>query len=163
MLPIHTILHPTDFSRYSDSAFRVACMVARDCGARLVVVHVVPPPVFVYGEGVMLPDPEAFKAPARQQLSQLAAQDARISVEHRLMEGDPGAEIARAASDLHADLIVIGTHGRTGLGRLLMGSVAEQVMRKAPCPVLSVKSAPMPVEGEATDQRQQKQPAAAEK
>jgi universal stress protein A len=60
-------------------------------------------------------------------------------------EGDPAEMILRVAEEVHADLIVMGTHGRTGLSRLLMGSVAEQVVRRAPCPVLTMK-APFPAE-----------------
>ena len=58
----------------------------------------------------------------------------------RVHEGDPATQIVRVAQETRCDLIVLGTHGRTGLGRLLMGSVAEQVLRKAPCPVLTVKT-----------------------
>jgi nucleotide-binding universal stress UspA family protein len=64
-------------------------------------------------------------------------------VEHWIFQGDPATEILAAAEKIKCDLIVMGTHGRTGLGRLLMGSVAEQVVRKAPCPVLTVKT-PLP-------------------
>jgi len=68
---------------------------------------------------------------------------ANVRMERRLEQGDATTEILRVAREESADLIVMGTHGRTGLGRLLMGSVAEQVMRRAPCPVLTVKS-PVP-------------------
>jgi nucleotide-binding universal stress UspA family protein len=67
-----------------------------------------------------------------------------VLVERRLEEGDPIGEILRAAAEVPCDLIVMGTHGRTGLARLLMGSVAEEVVRKAPCPVVTVKT-PFPV------------------
>jgi nucleotide-binding universal stress UspA family protein len=63
-----------------------------------------------------------------------------VAVEQRLAEGDPAAEILHLATDTGCDMIVLGTHGRTGLDRLLMGSVAEQIVRKAPCPVLTVKA-----------------------
>ncbi len=65
--------------------------------------------------------------------------DARIPVHHVLLEGDPASEIVRYAEEQVVDLIVMGTHGRSGLERLLMGSVAEKVMREAPCSVLVVK------------------------
>jgi nucleotide-binding universal stress UspA family protein len=64
-------------------------------------------------------------------------------MEYQLAEGEPGASIVKVAEDRHCDLIVLGTHGRTGFRRVLMGSVAEQVMRTAPCPVLVVKG-PVP-------------------
>lgn len=66
-----------------------------------------------------------------------------VLVEHRLREGDAAAEILQVADEVGADLIVLGTHGRTGLGRVLMGSVAEAVLRRARCPVLTLKS-PLP-------------------
>ena len=139
MLPLHTILHPTDFSDRSEYAFRLACSLARDYSARLVVLHVVSPPVVIYGEGVVPPEPEAFRAEAQEKLNRLEAPAPGVGMERRLTEGDPVAEILRLAQESGADLIVLGTHGRTGLGRLLMGSVAEQVVRGAPCSVLVVK------------------------
>lgn len=141
MLPIRTILHPTDFSEYSGTAFRLACSLARESGARLIALHVMPAPVILTGEGMMLPPPPAQDWDRmRKQLEQLAAPDPKVHLEHRLAQGDAGPEIVQAAQELHCDLIVIGTHGRTGLRRLLLGSVAEQVLRQAPCPVLTVKT-----------------------
>jgi universal stress protein A len=150
MAPIHTILHPTDFSEQAEYALRLACSLARDYGARLIVLHVIPPPPVVYGEGVIPPDPEGQREEHRAQLHQLPIPVAGIPVERRLADGDPAAAIIRAAQEFGTDLIVMGTHGRTGLGRLLMGSVAERVMRRAPCPVLTVKT--LPAEIAATDQ-----------
>ena len=75
----------------------------------------------------------------------VAPADADVPHEHRLLHGDPIGEIVRLAEQEHVDMIVMGTHGRTGLSRLLMGSVAEAVVRRADCPVLVVKH---PVEGE---------------
>jgi nucleotide-binding universal stress UspA family protein len=138
MLPIHTILHPTDFSDRSDRALILACALARDYGARLIVLHVAPLPTLVYAEGVVPPDPELTLGAAREQLNRLTVPDANVRAERRFEQGDPAAGILRVARELPADLIVMGTHGRTGLRRLLMGSVAEQVVRQAPCPVLTV-------------------------
>jgi nucleotide-binding universal stress UspA family protein len=139
MLPIHTILHPTDFSEHSGSALQMACALARDYRARLIVLHVTVQPTIVYGEGVVPPDPVQVVEEARAYLDRLAIPQG-IPVERRLAEGDPPAEILHVAADSGADLIVMGTHGRTGLERLLMGSVAERVVRKAPCPVLTVRT-----------------------
>jgi nucleotide-binding universal stress UspA family protein len=139
MFPISIILHPTDFSSYSDHAFELACALARDYGARLVVLHVVAPPPVVFTEGEVPPDPEFVRKDAEKHLEQLRAPDPEQRFERRLAEGQPVEEILKAIEDLDADLVVLGTHGRTGLKRLLMGSVAEQVLRKAPCPVLTVK------------------------
>ena|SRR5581483_11873525 len=139
MLPIHTILHPTDFSEHSQFAWRLACALARDYGARLVVVHVIDLPVAVYGEGVMVSEPEDYQA-VEEELDRMHAPDPNVRVEHRVLEGDPVEEILVAARQAHAELIVMGTHGRTGLERLLMGSVAEQVVRRSTCPVLTVRT-----------------------
>jgi nucleotide-binding universal stress UspA family protein len=140
MLAIRTVLHPTDFSQYSEFAFRLACSLARDYGARLMVLHVAAPPMAVAGQGVMMFPPEDDLAPLREKLRQLRPRDLKVQVEQRLLEGDAATEILRLAEETKCDVIVIGTHGRTGLARLLMGSVAEQVVRRAPCPVVTVKT-----------------------
>lgn len=143
MLSIRTILHPTDFSDRSQYALQVAAALARDHGARLHVLHVVPTPILAYGEGVVPAEPESVLREAREQLDRLVVPAPEPPAERRVKDGDPVAVILRVARELPADLIVMGTHGRTGLGRLLMGSVAEQVVRRAACPVLTV-SAPFP-------------------
>lgn len=152
MLAIRTILHPTDFSQHSTYAYGLASALARDYGARLIVLHVVPEPTPVYGEGVVIPaNPEVFRIEAREQLERLASPGPEVAVEHRLEDGDPATGILHAAREAGADLIVMATHGRTGLERLLMGSVAEQVVRKAVCPVLTVK-APFPARVPASEE-----------
>jgi nucleotide-binding universal stress UspA family protein len=139
MLAIRTILHPTDFSDSSGYAFRLACSLARDYRARLVLVHVTPT-VVVSGELVAIPprSPDVWRR-LQEQLANLRSPDPTVSVEHYLKEGDPATEILRLAQETKADVIVLGTHGRTGFGRLLAGSVAEQVVRRAPCPVVTAK------------------------
>jgi nucleotide-binding universal stress UspA family protein len=77
-----------------------------------------------------------------EKLRQLKSHAHGARVETLILEGDPVDMILRAAEETHSDVIVMGTHGRTGLGRLLLGSVAESVIRKAPCPVLSAKPIP---------------------
>jgi nucleotide-binding universal stress UspA family protein len=139
MLPIHTILHPTDFSEQSQSAFELACALARDYSAALVITHVVPPVRVFAPDGVAMPFPAEEPYDMHAKLAQLRPIDPGVSVDHRLLDGDPTTEILRLAESIHADLIVMGTHGSTGITRLLMGSVAEHVMRKAPCPVLTVR------------------------
>jgi nucleotide-binding universal stress UspA family protein len=143
VLAIRRILHPTDFSDLSRPAFELACSLARDFGAELVVLHVAQLPLLTPVDGVLVPTPVDEAEYARGRLERVRPSDPRLAVAHRLAEGDPAEEILRAAGDLPADLIVMGTHGRGGLSRLLMGSTAEGVMRKAPCPVLTVK-APLP-------------------
>lgn len=169
--PIRTILHPTDFSAPSEGAFRVACSVAREHGARLIVV-LAAPMATVYGgmfpgvptdhgvyqhaleerlRQIRLPDTEAEVEP-RSGGAGLTKEERPhggvtshpdILVEHRLREGDAAVEVLRVADDVGADLIVMATHGRTGLARVLMGSVAEAILRESRCPVLVVKE-PIP-------------------
>jgi nucleotide-binding universal stress UspA family protein len=141
MLPIRTILHPTDFSEQAQHAFAMSCSLARDHGARLIVLYVRAPTVAAYGEiGPIVPEPVWTPADVKAGLSALHLPDPGVAVEYRVGEGDPAAEINRLASEVKANLIVMGTHGRTGLGRLLTGSVAEAVLRRAPCPVLTLKA-----------------------
>lgn len=144
MTSIHTILFPTDFSDDAQAAFALAAALARDYGATLIVLHVATPPPFVsYGElQLALQSPDGYRRQLEDELRRYEGADPRTRVVHRLENGDPAAEILRVARETGSDLIVIGTHGRTGLGRLLMGSVAENVLRKAPCPVLTVKLPP---------------------
>lgn len=139
MLSIRTILHPTDFSDCSRYAFDVACALARDYGARMVLLCVIEPSL-AFGDGsVSIPltfDFDTFK----DLLNKVKPADSSIAVERELLSGDPAQEILQTVNAKHCDLIVMGTHGRSGLGRLLMGSVAERVVRHATCPVLTVKA-----------------------
>lgn len=134
MASTRLILHPTDFSECSEYAFRLACALARESNARLVVLHVPQAPP---ATGVAEAQPTRVEL--EQCLQQVRPADTAVPVEHRLAEGDPVTEILAQAKALPSDLIVLGSHGRTGIDRLLMGSVAEQVVRRAPCPVLTVK------------------------
>jgi nucleotide-binding universal stress UspA family protein len=140
MLPIRTILHPTDFSDPSQSAFQLACALARDYGARLIVLHVIETPLAVAAEGVLIKPTATDLSAVRERLERLWPEERRIPVEHRLVEGEVVSQILHVASEAPCDLIVMGTHGRTGLSRLLMGSVAERVLRQAPCLVLAAKA-----------------------
>jgi nucleotide-binding universal stress UspA family protein len=142
MLHLKAILHPTDYSNHSDYAFRLACSLARDHEARLIILHVVTtlgPELVSYGEAAEL-QPEAYRQKLLDDLRRIQPRDAEVPVEHRLAEGDAADQILHVASETGCDMIVLGTHGRTGLDRLLMGSVAEQIVRNAPCPVLTVKA-----------------------
>ena len=139
MTPIRTILHPTDFSPSSESALELAGALARDYGARLVIVHVVEPLAATI-DGIVIPQPEQYFEDLRRKLEQVRPLERDIPVQHAFVKGAPVPEILRTIRDEACDLVVMGTHGRTGLGRLLMGSVAEQIIRKASCPVLTVKT-----------------------
>ena len=114
----------------------MACALAGERKARLIVAHVLPPPL-VHGELVARRQTNGYHEEMNRALQRIQAPN--VTVEHRLVEGKTAEEIVRLAQECQADLIVMGTHGRTGAVRLLMGSVAEQVLRKASCPVLMVK------------------------
>jgi nucleotide-binding universal stress UspA family protein len=140
MLPIRKILHPTDFSDYSRAAFEMACALARDYGAELVVLHVNRATPIYAPDGIVVGVPVEEPYELRAKLAQLRPADPRVKVDYRLIDGEPTEQILKVAETAAADLIVLGTHGTTGLARLLMGSVAESVLRKAPCPVLTVRA-----------------------
>lgn len=139
MLPIRKILVPTDFSEHSRAAFDLACALARDYAAELLVLHVYRPPQVYAPDGIAVIVPEQ-PLDLQAQLALVRPADPQVKVDHLLVEGDPVEEILRVAGDRGCDLIVMGTHGTTGLARLLMGSVAESVVRRAPCPVLTVRN-----------------------
>lgn len=133
------VIFPTDFSTCADAGLEYAATLARDRGATLLVVHVEEPPL-AYGGGEMyygVPEPDTDQL--REMLVRVKPTDVDVPVEHRLVVGTPAQAIVDLAEEENAELIVMGTHGRTGLGRLLMGSVAEEVVRKASCPVLTLK------------------------
>jgi nucleotide-binding universal stress UspA family protein len=135
MIRIDRILYPTDFSSYSNQAYFHAVALAETHGATLTIAH-------VYVPGIKSPAGARGQSERdywQEQLEQIRPVDPQIPVHHVLLQGDPAAEIVRYTRDAGIDLIVMGTHGRTGLERLLMGSVAEKVLREAPCSVLVVK------------------------
>ncbi len=140
------ILHPTDFSRASSAAFARAVALARADRAQLFLVHVLAPPMPIGGEGYVAPQVyEDLEASARQYgekrlaALQTKARKSGARVTGMLLEGVADDQIIRAARRRKADLIVIGTHGRTGLARLFLGSVASRVVAGARCPVLTVR------------------------
>ncbi len=129
MLHVKKILYPTDFSSHSNQAYFHALALAEKHGASLAILY-------VYSASSGNGEDRQYW---RDQLEQIRPVDPQIRVQHVFLEGDPAREIVRYATGAAVDLIVMGTHGRTGLERLLMGSVAENVMRDAPCSVLVVK------------------------
>jgi len=146
MIKLKKILYPTDFSDSSLEALKYAVSFSRDYKARLVLMHVVNEQIF--SEGLSLPRvtaPEALEqemtAEAERQLKALipANERAGLDWEMVILRGMPFLEIVRYAKANDVDLIVIGTHGRSGLEHVIFGSTAERVVRKAPCPVLSVQ------------------------
>ncbi len=144
---LRSILLPTDFSECAGHALSYATGLARDAGAKLVCVHVIEPVMPAVGyTGITEPLPmadisEQMEDSATRELPKIAECDecAGLEVEEVIAHGDPATEIVRAATEHACDLIVISSHGRTGLGRILFGSTAESVVRHARCPVLVVK------------------------
>lgn len=137
-----TIVFPTDFSTASDAALEHAAVLAASTGAALLTVHVEEPPL-AYGGGELyygIPEPDSARI--LNMLEDVKPKDPSVPFTHRLTMGDPAGEIVRIAEDEKAEMIVLGTHGRTGMTRLLMGSVAEAVVRRAPCPVLVYRETP---------------------
>jgi len=141
MLSIQSILHPTDFSEQAMAAFEAAVSLARDYKARLILLHIIPPPTFVDGASLVTFDPAMYQDQLREDLAQVAARAPGVTIEQRLIQGHAVNEILTAAKETRCDLIVMGTHGRSGLRHLLMGGIAEGVVRGAPCPVLTLRSA----------------------
>ena len=141
------ILLPTDFSGCANYALPYAAAIARATKAQIICVHVVEPVVPAVGyTGLAEPLPiadisEQLEDSAERQLPKLAECEecAGLNVEEVIVHGDAAAEIVRVASEQEVDLIVISSHGRTGLGRIIFGSTAESVVRHASCPVLVVK------------------------
>lgn len=141
MITMETILYPTDFSADARPPFEVACALAKEGCGRVVVLHVERPPLTTLGGTAGVPPlPNEYDRQSLEEQLQLIQPPPGIVVEHRLLYGDPISVILGMAQEIGADLIVMGTHGRTGVRRLLMGSVAEAVVRKAPCPVLIVRT-----------------------
>jgi len=144
MKRIRRIFHATDFSDASRPAFAKALELAKQDRAQLLLLNVLVPPSPFLGKKL----PSSYldlQARARRDAERrLAAavdraKEAGVRVQAKLIEGTPAEEILRVGRRWHPDLIVIGTHGRTGLGRIFMGSVAERVLQGASCPVLTVR------------------------
>jgi nucleotide-binding universal stress UspA family protein len=146
MVSIRRILVPTDFSDNSARAVRYAAELADKFGSELVLLHVVQDLALVLPDAVM-PTPiptadldqlmESAKAGLKAQVEALGL--GRLNPKTEVRFGSPAGEIDAAAKDLAADLICVSTHGRTGIAHLLLGSVAEKIVRHAPCPVLIVR------------------------
>jgi universal stress protein A len=147
MLPIQKILCPTDFSDPSLKALKVAGELAGHFSAELIIVHVVPPVPAMAVESISTSD---FDVPGYQREVELSARkglhsyvseymESGLTVHGLILTGDAATNIVHCAEHENADLIVISTHGRTGLKRLMFGSVAEKVVRLATHPVLTIR------------------------
>lgn len=145
MIALKTVMFPTDYSDLSLYAFDYAVSFARQFGARLVLMHVVD--VFLSDPAYFapyVPDRgmfEDFEKKSRERLEEIAKTrvPAGVPVEIVVKQGRAFVEIIREAREREIDLIVIATHGRSGLSHAMFGSTAERVVRKAPCPVLSIR------------------------
>jgi len=143
MSRIRRIVHPTDFSRASSAAFKRAVELAKGNRAELLLTHVLSPAVPILADGYVSPqvydDMAAAQAYGQKHLNALVkkARQAGARARGLLLEGVPHERIARAARSKKADLVVIGTHGRTGFAKLFLGSVASRVLAVSPCPVLT--------------------------
>jgi nucleotide-binding universal stress UspA family protein len=153
--PITRILVPVDFSSHSDRAFRYALRLASRFGASVELIHVVDNPIASgtwTAEEVYVPDLlemlDRLLREAERRLATLkfAAAGDGVSVETRVLTGQPAHTIVEHAETGGFDLVVMGTHGRTGVSHLFVGSVAERVVRRAPCPVLTVRDTTRRVE-----------------
>ncbi len=113
MSPIQTVLHPTDFSEPSRIAFELACSLARDYGAQLIICHVMQPLIPSQGEGVLAPVPDGHAEEIGETLLRLHP-PASVPAIHVLETGQPVEEILRLAKESLVDLIIMGTHGRRG-------------------------------------------------
>jgi nucleotide-binding universal stress UspA family protein len=140
-----TILVPTDFSDRADAALKTAALLAREYGARVVLLHSAVAPSALYGEAAAPILPADWRANMKKALDQVPPPEPAVRLERRIEDGDPASTILRVAKEVGADLIVLGTHGRTGISRFLLGSVAEAVLRRAECAVMTVKT-PFPTE-----------------
>jgi universal stress protein A len=143
---LDTILVPCDFSASSEHAFHWALGLAEDWDAKIIVVHVIPLffPVDALPAGVVVDLPQVERAlfsETKTRLAEWTTHKARspVAVDPRVVMGDAWWEICRTAEREAADLIVIGSHGDTAITRIPLGSVAERVVRHAPCPVLVVR------------------------
>jgi nucleotide-binding universal stress UspA family protein len=146
MSRLRRILHPTDFSPASRASFARAVSMAKAERAELLLAHVLTPQFAMAGDGYMSPriydDMEAAaRKYGQKRLSALAVKASKSGARAKtlLLHGVADEQIIRAARSKKADLIVIGTHGRTGLARLFLGSVASRVVAGARCPVLTVR------------------------
>jgi len=154
MARIHTILVPVDFAPASDHALAFAIDLAATLGARVHVISAYQLPLYSFPDGALVASADiATKLSVLTQnaLDKTVAEhrDPRVEITSRIELGDPREAILEAARDMRADLIVMGTHGRRGFARALIGSVAESVIRSSEVPVLTIHDRPKStVEGE---------------
>jgi nucleotide-binding universal stress UspA family protein len=143
-MQLKQILIPIDFSDYSDQALRWGVSLAQKYGAQLLLLHVIPEVLEEVSARESAGEQRVIDLTAKveAQLHELARQGLKegLAVHVRVADGEPADAILRMAHEQRVDLIVMGTHGRTGLSHLLLGSTAEAVVRAASCPVFTVRA-----------------------
>jgi nucleotide-binding universal stress UspA family protein len=144
-LPIRNILVPIDFSEYSKNALRYAIPMAEQYGATLHLVYVIEPTIYPadlgFGQVVVPGVEEELRSKSKAQLENLIATEigSRVRTEAVVRTGKPHQEILREAKEKDIDLIIVATHGHTGVEQMLFGSTAMRIVRLATCPVLTVR------------------------
>lgn len=147
MKPFKKILVPVDFSRHSQEALQMALGLAEKFSASIKLVNVYQPLDYGLPDGFLSYAPlqlneliSALEKHLDKTLQETRAGAGSTAITSTLLHGAVASEITRCAKDEQFDLIVMGTHGRTGIGHVMLGSVAEKVLRTAPCPVLTVRA-----------------------
>jgi nucleotide-binding universal stress UspA family protein len=147
VIKLKTVLVPTDFSESARHALRYGVSFAKEFGAELALLHVVENVTVGYASDLFpVPMAEVFQeisGYAKAELAKLGeeARQRGVSVQEHVVQGKPSAEIMRFAAEHQVDMIVLGTHGKGMLDQALFGSTTERVVRRAPCPVLTVRMA----------------------
>ena len=145
---IRRVMHASDFSAASQPALRKAIEICKSTGARLLIVHAVAPTPPLLTEGVYIM-PSTWdeiakygRKAAERRIGKMLqrAKGAGVRAEGRIVQGEPAQQLVRVARARHVDMLVLGTHGRTGFSRFFVGSVAARVVAVAHCPVLTVPS-----------------------
>ena len=145
-MQIKTVVFPTDFSNGARAAMDSALSLAKDYGAKLILLYVIQDinvaEWYIPSSISAMDLVDELQKSAAKEMGKWAGEAAKAGVkdvEHLVVRGVPFVEIIRIAREKNADMIVIGTHGRTGIDHMLFGSTAEKVVRKAHCPVLTVR------------------------
>ncbi len=140
-LSLRRILVPIDFSKNARQALHFAVPLAEQSSARITLLHVAEPVIYPTEMTIVVTDEQAIAAAARRQLVALGQKlvPPKLRGEMIVRRGQPYFEIAEVAREKKADLIVLTTHGYSGIKRILLGGTAERVVRHAPCPVLTVR------------------------
>lgn len=141
-VPPKTIVVGTDFSETAELALRHALALAKPFGASVIIVHAYEMPAYAFPDGAVMAGDllRRLQAASEEALASIvrAHENSGVKIRGVLRTGTPWREIASVAEQEHGDLVVVGTHGRRGIARFFLGSVAERVIRTAPCPVLTV-------------------------